>query len=363
MSDHAALAAAVGRAAVDRPALVVDLARLRANLAHLAAHLPAGYVRRIADKSLPAPDLMAAAMAGLGTRRVMSFDLALTARVLDRFPDAEVLMGKPVPARAAAHFIASHPRAGQVIWLIDSAARAAEYAAIADHLPVAFEVDIGLGRGGFANPTEMLAACDPRLRPVALMGYEAHVSALPRALSARAARDATARLAAFRAVAPWAGVVNTGGSTTALSLPVGGPANEVTVGSALLKPSDFDQRINAALVPALFIVTPVLRDVPHGMPGHPRLSRALRGLRLIAPRIAFVHGGKWMARPVWPEGLGASPFYGASSNQQGVCHRGPAPAQIVLRPTQSEAVIQGFSSIHLFDGGEITGTWPVWPPA
>ncbi|MDO5659250.1 MAG: alanine racemase [Paracoccus sp. (in: a-proteobacteria)] len=361
MSCFAALAASVDAAGLDRAVLVLDMARLRANLAHLDAHLPQGYARRIADKSLPAPDLIATAMQALGTARVMSFDLALTARLLERFAKAEVLMGKPVPARAAAQFIATHPRADRVIWLIDSAARAAEYAALGP-LRVAAEVDIGLGRGGFAAPGELAALQSP-LHPVALMGYEAHVSGLPRALSARAARDAMARLAAFRAAAPWAGIINTGGSTTALGLPERGPANELTVGSALLKPSDFDQEINRALRPALFIVTPVLRDVVHGVPGLPRLSAALRAARRIAPRIAFVHGGKWMARPIWPEGFGTSPFYGASSNQQGFTHRGPAPARIVLRPTQSEAVIQGFSTIHLFDEGQITGAWPVWPPA
>lgn len=366
MTDFAAIGAALGRAGVDRPALVLDRAALAGNLAHLASHLPAGYARRIADKSLPAPGLIRAAMAGLGTDRIMSFDLRLTSRLLDAFPAAQVLMGKPMPISQAAGFLERDPNAGRVTWLIDSAARAAEYAALGPDLPVVFEVDIGLGRGGFANPVSLRAACLPGLRPVGLMGYEAHVAALPVLLGrgARAQAAAMRRLVAFAGVMP-GGLVNTGGSSTALGLPVGGPGNELVVGSAIVKPSDFDQPVNAVLRPALFLATPVLKCVAHGLPGHPRLSRGLRAARIIGDRIAFGFGGKWMARPVWPEGLRASPFYGPSSNQQGwVLPRGASvPGRIFLRPTQSEAVIQDFAEIAVYEGGEITELWPVWPPA
>lgn len=152
MSDFAGLSAALARAGLDRPTLVLDRAALDANLAHLAAHLPAGYARRVADKSLPAPDLLAAVMAGLGTERVMSFDLRLTARVLAAMPGAQVMMGKPAPVGQAAAFLRDVAGADRVIWLIDSAARAAQYAALRPDLPVAYEVDIGLGRAGLPRP-------------------------------------------------------------------------------------------------------------------------------------------------------------------------------------------------------------------
>lgn len=368
MGRLAALAAASDAAGLDEPVLVLDRPAFQHNLAHLDAHLPAGYARRIVDKSLPAPDLLAAAFEGLRSDKVMSFHLPITARVLDRFPAAELLMGKPMPARAAAQF-AARPGAERVIWLIDSAERLATYRAIGAPLRVAFEVDIGLGRGGFATPDALRAAlrdCGP-LIPEGVMGYEAHVSALPALLGrgARAQSAAMTRLAGFIAALPETArrVLNTGGSSTALHLPKAGPGRELSIGSALVKPSDFDQPCNAALRPALFIVTPVLKTVPHGLPGHPRLSRALRGARVIGGRISFTYGGKWMAAPVHPEGLRASPFYGPSSNQQGwVLPRGaPAPDRIILRPTQSEAVLQHFPCLHLFDGQAITGTWPVWP--
>lgn len=363
------LIAAVEAAGLHRPVLVLDRAAMADNIAHLASHLPAGYARRVADKSLPAPGLIAAALAGLETNRVMSFHLPLTARVLAEFPKAELLMGKPMPAPAAAAFIRDIPGADRVIWLIDSAERLASYRSIGAPLRVAFEVDIGLGRGGFASPAALAAAarnCAP-LIPEGLMGYEAHVSALPALLGrgARAQAAAMDRLAVFVAALPEQArrVLNTGGSSTALALPEGGPGNELVVGSALVKPSDFDQPCNAALKPALFVVTPVLKTVAHELPGHPSLSAMLRAAALIGERISFVYGGKWMATPIWPEGLRDSPFYEPSSNQQGwvLPHDSPAPSHLVLRPTQSEAIIQDFAEIHVLEGGAITDSWPVWP--
>lgn len=353
-----ALIAALEAARVDGPVLVLDHDAMTANLAHLAARLPVGLGRRVAVKSLPAPDLMDAALAGLGTRDIMAFDLTLTARVLDRWPDATVLMGKPLPTASVARF----GRPG-VIWLADTATRAAELAALGAE--VAFEVDVGLGRGGFRDPAALAQAVAlPGLRPRGIMGYDAQVAALPRALGGgtRAMRTAMARLKEFAKVIP-GGIVNTGGSTTALMLDAPA-ATEVTVGSAVVKPAAFDQPWNAGLRPALFIAVPVLKTVPHGLPSHPRLSRVLRTAGAIRDRIAFGWGGGWDAVPVWPENLGRSPFYGPSANQQGwTLPRGMgAPDRIVLRPAHAEGIIDRFGRIIVVKGGAVTDTWPVWPP-
>ncbi|MCT8158788.1 alanine racemase [Pseudoruegeria sp. SHC-113] len=365
------LTRALSLAGVHRPAMVLDTARLARNLSALKQALPKGYRVRIADKSLPAPCLLESAFAGLGAQAVMSFHLPITRAVLARFPNTSVLMGKPMPVQEVARFLDDELRAGQVAWLVDSLPRLAAYRALAEQrglkLRVAFEVDIGLGRGGLAEPEDLaqaLGACGP-LQPVGVMGYEAHVNAMPGLLGrgAKAADAARARLAAFKALLPEgaAEIVNTGGSTTVLDLPEGGPANDLTVGSLIVKPSDFDQPQNADIEPALWIVSPVLKTHPHGLPGHPQLSRLLRKTGMIAPEIAFIYGGKWMAAPIWPAGLKQSPFFGPSSNQQGFTYRGDAPEAVVLRPTQSEAVIQQFPELWQFDGAQITGREKPFP--
>lgn len=360
-----ALLAAVEAAGLHQPALILDQARLNANLSYLRANLPAGHRLRIADKSLPVPDLLAFAFDGFDTQRVMSFHLPLTAQLLDRFPGAQVLMGKPMPVGAAAQFMASPPDASQITWLIDSAARLEQYRALAAQtskdMRAVFEVDIGLGRGGLETPDD-LDAClrdsDP-LKICGVMGYEAHVNALPKILGRgqRAQKSAMSRLGAFVAkLGPdQRQIINTGGSSTALGLPTEGPANDLTIGSLLVKPSDFDQALNHALKPALFIVTPVLKTCKHGLPGHPNLSGVLRSAGAIRRRIVFSYGGKWMAKPIYPAGLTQSPFFAPSSNQQGFClpNNAHPPSHIILRPTQSEAVLQHFAELHIFDGEAI----------
>ncbi|SLN28819.1 hypothetical protein PSA7680_01313 [Pseudoruegeria aquimaris] len=366
-----AIARAMKEAGIFRPALVLDTARMNRNLATLRKGLPKGYAVRLADKSLPAPYLLQAGFNGLDTQAVMSFHLPITRAVLGRFPNTQVLMGKPMPVAEAARFLKQEPRAGQLTWLVDSLSTLAEYRALAEQrgqaMRIAFEVDIGLGRGGLPAPEDLasaLRACDP-LKPVGLMGYEAHVNALPGLLGRgeKAARAARERLAQFKRILPEgaAEIINTGGSTTVLELPEGGPANDLTVGSLIVKPSDFDQPKNAQIEPALWIVSPVLKRHPHGLPGHPRLSEVLRRCGVIAPKIAFLYGGKWMAAPVWPEGLKQSPFFGPSSNQQGFTYRAGTPETVVLRPTQSEAVIQHFPELWLFDGVRITGSEQPFP--
>ncbi|WP_425045721.1 alanine racemase [Primorskyibacter sp. S87] len=352
-------------AGLHRPVLVLDQMRLNANLICLRENLPTGIALRLADKSLPVPDLLEHGFQALGTDQVMSFHLPLTARVLARFPATHALMGKPMPVAAAAEFLNNCPDASRVTWLIDSAATLAEYRSLAvetgTSLRVAFEVNIGLGRGGFETPKE-LAAClsdTSPLIPCGLMGYEAHVNALPKFLGggAQAQEHAMNRLGAFvNCLSPeQRQIINTGGSNTVLGLPGNGPANDFTLGSLMLKPSDFDQTLNAAIEPALFIVTPVLKTCLHGLPGHPRLSGLLRGTRIIRDRISFAYGGKWMARPVYPEGLAKSPFFDASSNQNGLClpRHAEAPGHFVFWPTQSEAVLQHFGTVHVFDGNDI----------
>ncbi|MCV6586558.1 MAG: alanine racemase [Marinibacterium sp.] len=365
---------AVSDAGLHRPVLVLDAARLRANLDLLARTLPRDATLRLADKSLPAPDLLALGFEALACDQVMSFHLPLTAQVLARFPKAQALMGKPMPVRAAAQMLGDAPLAQRITWLIDSAETLAAYRRLADDtsapLSIAFEVNIGLGRGGFETPQDLasaLGAVGP-LTVRGLMGYEAHVHALPRLLGrgAPALRRAMARLAGFVDVLPRTQrqILNTGGSSTILDLPADGPANDLTLGSLLVKPSDFDQPQNAAIQPALFIVTPVIKTCRHGLPGHPGLSRLLRRAGIIRNRIAFAYGGKWMAQPIHPQGLSASPFFSPSSNQHGIClpNGAPAPDHIVFRPTQSEAVLQQFAALHVFDGAQISGQMTPFAP-
>jgi D-serine deaminase-like pyridoxal phosphate-dependent protein len=249
----------------------------------------------------------------------------------------------------------------------------AEYGALAaalgTELRFAFEVDVGLHRGGFRDPAEIKALTIPeRLHCEGIMAYEAHAPEIPGLFggAAKALKRASAKAADFVAVLDpdQRRILNIGGSKTAL-LHGGGVANEVSIGSAFVLPSDFDTPGLEGFRPAAFIATPILKALEPEVPGPAWLSKALQALGLFPRKGCYLYGGKWMAEPAFPDGMKPNGLIGLSSNQQFMGL--PAGADVkpgdyaFLRPTQSEAVLQHFGSIAVFAGGRIVEFWPVLP--
>jgi len=162
-------------------------------------------------------------------------------------------------------------------------------------------------------------------------------------------------------------VFNAGGSPTYRLHDGSGAANEVALGSGLVKPSDFDIDDLHDLAPAAFIATPVLKAQPRfEMPkGVEVLGDLARAWDVNQERVYFIYGGNWLADPVSPAGLAVSGLYGNSSNQQALLGSGAQQLQaddfIFLRPRQSEAVLQQFGDIVVVENGQITERWPVMP--
>lgn len=376
-----ALQSALQDAGITRPTLVLDKTRLEQNLDQLVADLPSGMDVRLVAKSLPVPRLLQLASDRLNTSRYMTFNTQMLADVLHMDPDADQLLGKPVPVAAAARFCADHGP-GKVCWLLDTTARIAEYAALAQslghRLDVALEIDIGLHRGGF-SPADLSQALQrlkssPDLNFRGLMGYEVHLASVPSAfgLRKRATHKAwglylealTQVREVFGAQAPQ--IRNTAGSPTFRLYKDTKIGNEISVGSVLVKPTGFDTDLLEAYAPALFIATPVIKG-PRPMQT-PFLERLDPIKRMLNPNLAqclFIHGGYWKAEPVDPPGLAYNPTYGRSSNQEiltGGRHLRIQPDEFVfLRPTQSEAVLMQFGEIAVFEDGRICDTWMPMP--
>ncbi|MCO6187058.1 alanine racemase [Rhizobium sp. L1K21] len=384
MNDEAAYFNALSDALADahyhHPTLVIDLERLNGNLALAKAVLPAGLGMRIVDKSLPSLPLIRHIMEALGTRKIMSFHLPLTLQVLDAFPDADILFGKPMPVAAVEHglkSLASEKRQrliSQTVWLIDTPERLKQYGQVAQEagvrLKIAFEVDCGMHRGGFAN-AEALAAVLPLLAEYSaltckgIMGYEAHIPQIPTLFGGPEKEQASAqqRLASFAAVLPpqMREIINTGGSKTSLTYSAKGPANEVSMGSGFLMPTDFEVDALQALKPAVFIATPVLKVLDTQLPGPPFVTRLMQALGLFPRRGCFIYGGKWYADPVWPPDMRENKLWGSSSNQQLMAlasdSRLKADDFVFFRPTQSEAVLQYFGPLALYADQRIESEW------
>lgn len=366
---YRAMGAAVREAGMGEPALLIDLDRLDANIERVRQAAPAGRGLRLVQKSLPSLSLLEYIVPRLGARGLMTFHRPFLNRYAERAPQHDQLLGKPMPVAAVHQFYREHRPGGgfdparQLQWLVDTEARLAQYLALAQAqdlcLQVNLEIDVGLRRGGVPAPEALapllaLVAAHPRhLRWSGFMAYDSHaVQAPPWSSPARAVAQCNER---HRAFIGWARAqhpalcheglcFNGAGSPTVTLHGSDTPLTELSMGSALVKPSDFDVGSLAALKPALLLATPVLKVLPHlEIPFIEPLARLAGSLLPGRGQSVFVYGGRWMARPVWPAGMRSNGLYGLSSNQQLMnlpASVAVAPDEVVLwRPTQSEAVL------------------------
>ncbi len=375
-SYFATLSAALHRAGLAEPVLVLDERRLIANIQAVSSSLGEGPAVRLVVKSLPCADLLRVISRQMGTDRYMVFNRAMTLEMRRLEPDADLLLGKPLPVEAvAAYYDAAGTDDPGPHWLIDTPRRLTEYQAMASargiRLRITIEIDVGLHRGGVADLstlTALLHQVSPTTQVTGLMGYDPHIAKLPTTLGIRARALAASQqfygqmLGVLRQhVGHGPLILNSAGSPTYTLHTHGSIANEVAIGSAFVKPGDFDLDTLAHHQPACFIATPVLKTA------WPALAPGLGKLAWLGGRAQaqFIHGGHWLAEPISPPGLRRSALFGPSSNQE--CWLGPhRPALrpddwLFLRPRQSEAVLLQFGPLARFDGREITGFWPVFP--
>ena len=92
-----------------RPLLFIDRQRLAANCRRLQQALPPGRAYRIVAKSLPSVPLIREVMAQTGTDRVMVFHQPFINAMAEAEPGCDLLLGKPMPVRAAARFYEELP--------------------------------------------------------------------------------------------------------------------------------------------------------------------------------------------------------------------------------------------------------------
>ena len=367
-ADPAAIAAALTRAGVAQPTLVIDRAALDANLAEVRRALsPTPLGLRIVTKSLQAPALLQAVMSGCGADRLMVFNGVMLEAMVAAHPASDVLTGRPLPAAQVEAFVRRHVAdaapAARPQWLVDSPQRLAQYAAIArTHaapMRLSLEIDVGLRRGGLIGPAAVaemidLVAAEPLLTVAGLMGYDAQVPAMPSPAEEMA--KVRRRYAAARAVlldkrgGDAAGfTLNTAGSPTYSLHLDDDAANEVAIGSAFVKPLNFDLPTLAAHVPACFVAMPVLKVLDGATPDQRRV---------------FLYGGCGDAEPVWPARVAFSPVGGGRYMLTAPASLGLRPDDFVqMRPRESEGTFLQFGDIAVFEGGEITGWWPTFPVA
>ena len=380
-----ALSQALPEAGIARPARVVDRARLRQNIQALTRTLEGSHLAtRVVVKSLPARQLLEEIARGVATDRFMVFNGPMILETVRFRPDGELLLGKPLAAPEVASVCDTLAALGTPgpgpQWLVDTPDRIRQYAAIGAArnrvLRINVEIDVGLHRGGFRGTSDLAAALDviralPNLAFAGLMGYDPHV---PRSPWPQRAYDAVVRryresvdVVRSRFGTDATGLTfNTAGSPTYALHARDTVATEVAVGSAFVKPRDFDTRTLAHHVPAAFIATPVLKVLePTRIPGLEALGGLMAFLDANSERTFFIHGGHWLAEPESPPGLEFNPIFGRSSNQEMLNGSRSVTLKpddyVFFRPTQSEAVFLEFGDLLVYEDGHIVERWPTFP--
>ncbi len=365
---------------------MIDRAKLRANIATLKSHISNRFDYRIVAKSLPSIELLKEVMHAADSNRLMLFHQPFLSQVANEMPRADVLMGKPMPVAAAKNFYASSADSkfnhqAQLQWLLDTPERLRQYAELADALNVGMrinvEIDVGLHRGGVPDNESLLEMLDiiensPHLHFAGLMGYEPHIVKVPGdPLSYRdaAVEVYSARVAAAREYLgnrwPADGTLNAAGSPTYQMYDEGDyPFTELSAGSCLVKPTDFDLATLADHVPASFIAAPVLKtdnELKIPVDGVAPLMSAWNPNRR---KSFFLYGGYWKAVPESPKGLSINPLMGRSTNQELLNGSDSIDLQpddwVFLRPTQSEFVFLQFGDIAVLEDGVIVDRWPIF---
>jgi len=313
-----------------KPTMLIDLDIVDQNIANMKGILNRKAAHRIPVKSLPSIDMVRYFMRKASTDRLMVFHIPFLHTVAQNFPSSDVLFGKPMPVGAARSYYQARDAAStfdpstQLQWLIDTHDRLLQYLALAVRLDtkmrINIEIDVGLHRGGLAAPEDLNALLDTikanpkHLEFSGFMGYDPQVVKLPSII--QSVDDAYAESQAIyqsfidAALAhelefELSGLcLNGSGSPTLLLHKEQTVCNDLTAGSCIVKPTDFDIDTLASMSPAAFIATPVLKK--HDglkVPGVGDVSSLVSLWNPNREQTFYIYGGAWMANYASPQGL------------------------------------------------------------
>ena len=373
------------------PSLMVDLDILDENIETLKQKVQPGVAFRIVVKSLPSSGLIDYIRERSGADKLMVFHQPfLTEIAKNGYNDIDILLGKPMPIKTAVFFYQSIQNRSngfdpsqQITWLIDTKERLIEYLelsnSIKQKIKINLEINVGLHRGGFGDlgglkeALDLIVANQEFLEFSGLMGYDPHVAKIPSIVRSRkkALRLANTFYNKCKALIKsdypslWNDdlVFNGAGSpTVGLHNNSNSPLNDISVGSALVKPTAFDLDTLIDYRPATFIATPVLKKLNGTtIPGLERVKGVLNFLSSANRQSFFLYGGYWKADYFYPEGIKSNKLFGESTNQTMI----NAPADVhldiddfvFLRPQQSEYVFLHFGKILAVRNFRIVDEW------
>lgn len=355
------------------PQLVVDAEYFDANLHWLKHRLPKAIRPRLVLKSLACGELLQRASDLLNTQAFMLFHFSHLNVLLALFPEADILFGKPMPIQAIQGLKSDQlEKISQIQWLIDSSERLEQYLTFAQQhqlqLRVNLEIDIGLHRGGFQNLALFGSVLQritdhPRyLKLSGLMGYDAHVTKLPKLLFSENKiyqqsqqtyqQFIQAIVDTFPNVDLNKLTLNGAGSPTINNHLQGTVCNDLAFGSMLLKPHDFEIQALNEMQSAMWIATPVLKAIEHV-----QLPEIATFSKLVKQKAVLIYGGYWRGVCVYPAGAKPHSLYGRSSNQEMLQLPKNSHLRmddyVFIQPSQSESIIPQFAQLWLYENRQL----------
>tara|TARA_R110002167_G_scaffold91458_1_gene246056 strand:- start:112847 stop:114118 length:1272 start_codon:yes stop_codon:yes gene_type:complete len=372
------------------PSMLIDLDVVDQNIAAIANILPPTADLRIVAKSVPSPALLGYLMMKTQTNKLMVFHQPFLSHIAQAYPKSDVLMGKPLPVKAANTFYqkldsqAQFDPKTQLQWLIDSEARLRQYLALAQSLEQRFniniELDVGLHRGGLQQAQDLdplisiIEANPQHLGFSGFMGYDPHVVKIPSII--KSAEDAYQesqqsyqtfidRLYSLNSHYKTQDLCfNGAGSPSLLMHQNNTVANELSAGSCFVKPVDFDIPSLASFKPAAFIAAPILKKIPGTtLPGIEFAKNVFPVWDPNMQQTYFIYGGKWLAQYESPKGLQGNSLFGTSTNQEIVNASTKVDLavddHIFFRPNQSEFVFLQFGNLLTLRKQKLSHSWPI----
>ncbi len=374
-SYYSKLNALLKRDGPGRPVMLLDAARMNHNIDRIVQSVGEKKQYRAVVKSLPSVDLLKHVTQRAKTNALMVFHQPFLNEVAVSFPDSDALLGKPMPVQAARTFYGKlspgrfNP-ASQVQWLIDSQQRLQQYLQLARSLGVRvgvnLEINVGLYRGGFESPEslgqalKLIQAYRDHLQLRGLMGYEPHLTGLKAELNHPAVRQVlgvyNGHLDQLRqhGYNPDTLTLNGAGSHTLKIYEKDSTMNDLSAGSGVVMPTDFDTHHLQDHQPALFIATPILKRYAKN-PVMPEPAEHMQ-------QVYYIYGGYWKADMVSPAQTGDTLY--KSTNQSPITTSARVDLDVddymFLRPTQSEFVMLQFGDLLVVEDGALSQRWPVF---
>jgi D-serine deaminase-like pyridoxal phosphate-dependent protein len=367
------------------PVLLLDLAAMDQNTRVVLGFARAqGWAVRPALKSFRSAALSAYLLSRLPRPRGLIFNLTDVDPIVAAAPrGVDLMCGYPPTVGELAGFLGSRPPRGQrrhtLRLLIDSVPLMRELARHVRSTPrrlpldVALELDVGMGRGGMNDARELeeclriLRANRSRLRLGAVLGYDGHATltgdqGYRRLVASESQKNYRRHLADLERLGsdlfrPRA-LIRNGPASSNYRNWVGGPANEISPGSAFLfagyLKAGFDTE---GLAPALYAAGSV-RRITSGHPSVPFTQEVPPGA---TEEEIIVQAVGAASELVWPPGVHEDELSGGGDAlvvPKGAVKLGD---YVLYDPEQTEDGIRRFGSILAVREGRARRRWTVEP--